>query len=401
MVAMNSTTPVPQFASALSLEPDPQVALEDVCARALAAMSGTPDLAFLFFSAHHVDAASKMACQVCDAIGTDNLLGCSGESIVGTGQEVEMEPAISLWLARLPTTSVQPMRLEFQRATNEGAFTGWPETLPEEWSDDAALLLLGDPFSFPADVLLELVNDEHPGVPVIGGMASAGQTPGSNRLIWGRETFDQGAVAVMLQGGAKITTVVSQGCRPIGQHYVITKAERNVILELGGVSAYRRLEELFQTLPTRDQEMVQQGLHVGRVVSEYQDQFEQGDFLIRNVVGVDPDAGAIAIGDFVRPGQTVQFHIRDADTADAELRQLLSHLEVSPAAALLFTCNGRGTRLFSEPHHDATAIQNAAGAVPLAGLFAAGELGPIGGKNFIHGFTASIALFQAASEEEV
>lgn len=392
---MNSTQPLPQFASALSTELDTSAAVREVCAKALAGFDGTPDLAFLFFSTHHVAAAGAVAKQVCEAIGTDNLVGCSGESIVGVGQEIEMEPAMSLWLARLPGTTVWPMRLDYQRSVGEGAFTGWPEGLPDDWSDHAALFVLGDPFSFPADLLLELVNDEHPGIPVIGGMASAGQTPGCNRLLLGRAAMDQGAVVVLLQGGVQITTVVSQGCRPIGQHFVITKAERNIIQELGGVPAYRRLEELFQTLPTRDQQMVQRGLHVGRVVNEYQDQFEQGDFLIRNVVGIDPDQGTIAIGDYVRPGQTVQFHVRDADTADAELRQLLSRVEHPAAAGLLFTCNGRGTRLFSAPHHDATAIKISAGDIPLAGLFAAGELGPIGDKNFMHGFTASIALFQA------
>jgi small ligand-binding sensory domain FIST len=396
---MNSTQTTPQFGSALSANQDTEAAVAEVCAQALATLGGTPDLAFLFFSPHHVDAAGAIATQVCDAIGTENLLGCSGESIVGAGQEVEMEPAISLWLARLPKTSVRPMRLEYQRAANEGAFTGWHGDLPDNWSRQATLFVLGDPFSFPADLLLDLVNTEQSGVPVIGGMASAGQAPGCNRLLLGREAFDQGAVTVLLDDGVQIRTVVSQGCRPIGQHFVITKAERNVIQELGGVPAYRRLDELFQTLPTRDQQMVQRGLHVGRVVSEYQDQFEQGDFLIRNVVGVDPEEGTIAIGDYVRPGQTVQFHIRDADTADAELRQLLSGVENPIGAGLLFTCNGRGTRLFSEPHHDATAIKNAVGDIPLAGLFAAGELGPIGGKNFMHGFTASIALFHAAHED--
>lgn len=396
---MNSIQPSHQFASALSTLPDTQAALRDVCTKALVDFDGTPDLAFLFFSAHHVEAIDTVPAQVCDAIGTDNLLGCSGESILGVGQEVEMEPAMSLWLARLPGTTVLPMRLEYERATNEGAFIGWPNDLPDNLPAQAALLILGDPFSFPADLLLELVNHEHPGVPVIGGMASAGQTPGSNRLLMGRDVFEQGAAVVLLQGGVQIKTVVSQGCRPIGQHFVITKSERNIIQELGGVPAYRRLEELFQTLPTRDQKMVQHGLHVGRVVNEYQDEFEQGDFLIRNVVNVDPNECAIAISDYVRPGQTVQFHIRDAVTADAELRQLLSQVEEATVAALLFTCNGRGTRLFSEQHHDALAIKNVVGEIPLAGLFAAGEIGPIGGKNFMHGFTASIALFQPASRK--
>jgi small ligand-binding sensory domain FIST len=396
---MNSIHTTPQFSSALSTNHDAAAAIAEVCTKALSALDGTPDLAFLFFSSHHIDAAGALATQVCERVGTDNVFGCSGESIVGVGQEVEMEPAISLWLARLPATSIFPMRLEYQRAANEGAFTGWHEELPDNWPAHATLIVLGDPFSFPADLLLELVNHEQPGVPVIGGMASAGQTPGCNRLVLGREAFDQGATAVLLQGGVQVQTVVSQGCRPIGQHFVITKAERNMIQELGGVPAYRRLEELFLTLPTRDQEMVQSGLHVGRVISEYQDQFEQGDFLIRNVVGVDPEEGAIAISDYVRPGQTVQFHIRDADTADAELRHLLSQVEKPAAAGLLFTCNGRGTRLFSQPHHDAAAINDAAGGIPLAGLFAAGEIGPIGGMNFMHGFTASIALFEAERTE--
>jgi len=398
---MNATQNTPQFASTLSTQVDSREAAAEVCAQALSKFDGTPDLAFLFFSSHHVDAADAIAAQVCDAIGTENLLGCSGESIAGTGQEVEMEPAMSLWLAKLPNSTLRPMRLESQRAGNEGAFTGWHDELPETWPDGAALFVMGDPFSFPADLLLELINNEQPGIPIIGGMASAAQTPGGNRLLFGRNAFDQGAVALLLSGGVRVKTVVSQGCRPIGQHYVITKAERNIIQELGGVPAYRRLEELFQTLPTREQQMVQRGLHVGRVVSEYQDSFEQGDFLIRNVVGVDPEEGIVAIGDYVRPGQTVQFHIRDAETADAELRQMLARVKPSVAAGLLFTCNGRGTRLFAEPHHDAAAVKAAFGDIALAGMFAAGELGPIGGTNFMHGFTASIALFQSETSEEV
>jgi small ligand-binding sensory domain FIST len=177
----------------------------------------------------------------------------------------------------------------------------------------------------------------------------------------------------------------------------VTKAERNVIYELGGKPALAQLREIFDTLPTREQRLVQRALHVGRVVSEYQERFEQGDFLVRNVVGIDASTGAIAIGDYIRPGQTIQFHIRDQEAADAELTQLLADARncdgASPAGALLFTCNGRGTRMFSQPHHDADAIRHAFGSIPLGGFFAQGELGPIGKQNFTHGFTASIALF--------
>jgi small ligand-binding sensory domain FIST len=179
---------------------------------------------------------------------------------------------------------------------------------------------------------------------------------------------------------------------------VVTKAERNIIFELGGKPALVQLREVFSALPTREQQLVQEALHVGRVVSEYQDRFEQGDFLVRNVVGIDSQSGAVAIGDYIRPGQTVQFHVRDEEAASAELAQLLAAARdkssVLPAGALLFTCNGRGTRMFSQPHHDAAAIAQVFGPLPLAGFFAQGEIGPIGRQNFVHGFTASVALFE-------
>lgn len=256
------------------------------------------------------------------------------------------------------------------------------------------MLLLGEPFSFPADYLLERMNEDRAGVPVMGGMASGGTAPAQNRLILGGRGLQEGGVAVVLEGGTPPRSIVSQGCRPVGHHFVVTKAERNIIYELGGRPAFERLREVFDTSPNRDKILMQQGLHVGRVVSEYLEQFTQGDFLIRNVIGVDADAGAIVIGDYIRTGQTIQFHVRDESTADAELRQLLAgHRPQRPGGALLFTCNGRGSRLFSQPHHDAAAIHDTWDELPVAGLFAQGEMGPVGGRNFLHGFTASIALF--------
>jgi len=191
-----------------------------------------------------------------------------------------------------------------------------------------------------------------------------------------------------------IRTIVSQGCRPIGKPMVITQAERNTIQQSGGKRAFDHLAELFQTLPTREQRIFQSGLQIGRVINEYQDSFEFGDFLIRNITGIDQEHGTISIGDYVRPGQTVQFHIRDHDSASAELAQLLKkHTnEGLSKAALLFTCNGRGLNLFQDPNHDAARIQSVA-PIPLSGFFAAGEIGPVGNKSFLHGFTASIVLF--------
>jgi small ligand-binding sensory domain FIST len=258
--------------------------------------------------------------------------------------------------------------------------------------------MVADPFSFPTDPFLKRLSEATAGMQVIGGMASGSNAPGQNRLVLDGEAFSEGAVAVVVGGPLTVRTVVSQGCRPIGRTVIVTKVERNVIRELGRRPALEVLREVFEELPEEDQERVQQGLHIGRVINEYQEKFRRGDFLVRNVIGAD-EAGGIAISDVVRVGQTVQFHVRDADTADEDLRSLLIHeRRARPGAriggALLFTCNGRGSRLFSEPHHDVAVIHDVLGAVPVAGFFAMGEIGPIGGQNFVHGFTASIALFE-------
>ena len=395
---MTSTTfAVARCAAALSTNANTSAAVREVCEVARESLGGPPDLALAFFSTHHVACADRLAAEACELLGTSCLLGTCGESIVGTGREVEEEPALSLWLARWPGATITPMHLEFERTPEGGALDGWPDQLAGEWPEGSFLILLGDPFTFPTDFLLERMNEDRPGVSVIGGMASGSHEPGGNRLILGGQTMAEGAIAIHVSGPVRMRTVVSQGCRPIGKPLVVTKAERNVIHELGGKPALVQLREIFDALPTREQRLVQTALHVGRVVSEYQERFEQGDFLVRNVIGIDSSSGAVAIGDYIRPGQTVQFHVRDQEAADAELKQLLAGAATknpSPHGGLLFTCNGRGTRMFSQPHHDAEAISRAFGPLPIAGLFAAGEIGPIGKQNFVHGFTASVGLFE-------
>jgi small ligand-binding sensory domain FIST len=227
-------------------------------------------------------------------------------------------------------------------------------------------------------------------------MASGGG-PGENRLFLYDQMLDSGAIGVVVRGGPRVRTIVSQGCRPIGTPFVVTRADRNVIYELGGIPPLERLQKIYPELPPRDQQLVESGVHLGVAINEYQDTFNRGDFLIVNVHGADRTSGALATGGLMRVGQTVQFHIRDADTADEDLRHLLQQDQspgASRRAALLFTCNGRGTRMFSIPHHDALAIQQVLGPLPLAGFFAQGELGPVGAKNYIHGFTASVVLFE-------
>jgi len=385
------------FSSALSTQLDTSKAAAEACAAARSSLGETPDLAIVFFSREHATQADSLAGKLCDALGTDNVLGCSGESIVGIGQEVEDGPALSVWLAKWPGVTTHLLNLNFERTPEGGVIQGWTDELAGEWPEGTFMVLLGEPYSFPADALLERLNEDRPGVPVVGGMASGGHGPGEHRLILGRKSFAEGAAAALISGPVRLRTIVSQGCRPIGRHFVVTKSERNIIHELGGKPALIQLKEIFDELPNREKLLVQKAPHLGRVVSEYQERFEQGDFLVRNVIGSDP-SGAIAVTDYIRVGQTVQFHVRDQESADAELKQLLAAAKKQkphPLGGLLFTCNGRGTRLFSQPHHDAAAIEKALGKIPIAGFFAQGELGPIGKQNFMHGFTASIALFEA------
>jgi small ligand-binding sensory domain FIST len=275
---------------------------------------------------------------------------------------------------------------------------GWPDAIVDADSEKSTLLMLGDPFSVPTDLLLQRVNEDHPGLRVVGGMASGIHAAGECRLLLGDAIHREGAAGVLLQGPIGLRPVVSQGCRPIGRPFVVTKGEENVILQLGGRPPLAILQELWQSLDDQEKKLFQQGLHVGRVINEYQGDFQRGDFLIRNVIGLDRTTGALAITDRVRVGQTLQFQVRDAATADEDLHALLQ-LDISahakpPAGALLFSCNGRGKRLFGVPDHDAATLRAEAGDIPVAGFFAQGELGPVGGQNFIHGFTASVALFE-------
>src|SRR5437867_3596723 len=233
---------------------------------------------------------------------------------------------------------------------------------------------------------------------VIGDTASGAQEPGANRLLFNDTVVDAGDIGVAVTGAVCIRTIVSQGCRPIGDRFMITQAEQNVIHELSGKPALERLREVFSSLSATEQRQAERALHMGIVIDEHKDQFERGDFLIRNLIGVDQKSGSLAVADYVRVGQTAQFQIRDGASASEDLRALLTgecedtHAG-DPIGALLFSCNGRGQRFFRTPHHDVTAVREKMGGIPVGGFFAMGEIGPVGGNNFLHGYTASVALF--------
>lgn len=376
------------YGAAISEHPLATQATGEVVGEVVEQVGEAPDLAVLFVTNPHLGLLSEIVETVRTVLRPGTLIGASAGSVIGGGTEVEDGPAISLWAAR--TGPVEPVRLQTQRLNGGWALTGLP-TLDEEDDRERVLLLLTDPFTLPADGVLERLKAKAPGVRVIGGMASAARMAGGNRLVLDDAVHADGAVGVLLGPDVVATTVVSQGCRPVGQPYVVTRSTDNVIHDLGGIPALDRLREVVGALPAEDRELVQQGLHVGRVIDERRDTYDRGDFLVRGVLGADAEAGDLAIGDRAEVGSTVQFQVRDADSADEDLRQLLAG--ESGRAALVFTCTGRGSLLFGEPDHDARLVHEHVARGAVAGMFCAGELGPVGPGNFVHSYTASVLLF--------
>jgi small ligand-binding sensory domain FIST len=377
------------FAAALSEHPVPTQATGEVIGQVLDALGPTaepPDLALLFVTAPHLCAVDDIATAVRATLAPRTLLGCTAESVVGGAQEIEQRPAVVLWAGH--TGPVTPFHARVVPSPDGNALIGWPEI---DTASASAVLVLADPFTFPTDDVLKREGEERPGLPIVGGLASAAMAPGGNRLVLDTQVMADGAVGAVLGPGVDVAAVVSQGCRPVGDPLVITKAEGNIVYELAGKPALERLQDVARSLDDDDRQLLARGVHLGRVIDESQATFGPGDFLVRNVLGGDPSNGAIAVGDLVDVGSTAQFQVRDAASADDELHRMLEGRVAE--GALLFTCNGRGTRLFGRPDHDAEILAEHVPPRAVAGMFCAGELGPVGRKNFLHGFTASVVLF--------
>ncbi|MEK7301005.1 MAG: FIST N-terminal domain-containing protein [Nitrospirota bacterium] len=398
MPSLSPTSPIQaatfHFVSAVSRNPDTEAAARDLVDEVRAKLGGvTPDLAFVFFSSHHVSRADLLAETMTDVLGARVALGCSGEGVIAGAEELETSPAVTLWTACLPGVTLSPVRLSFSQTQDQFSLPGWPESDGQE----GTFLLLADPFSTPMQDVLSLLEERYPGAAAIGGLAGGGQDAGENRLFLGRQIFESGLVGVRISGPIEVRPVISQGCRPIGERYVVTKAEHNLVHEMGGTPALTRLQAVFESLGGDDRRRAHRALHVGIVIDEHRNRFERGDFLVRNLVGADQTTGAVAIGDVVQEGQTVQFHLRDAKSASEDLHLLLaadrSRHPNAPLGALVFSCCGRGQGLFGRPHHDSGVLTERLGQIPVAGFFAQGEIGPVGGRNFLHGYTASMALF--------
>jgi small ligand-binding sensory domain FIST len=378
------------FAASMSEHPIATHATGEVVGDVLEAIGDQPDLAVLFVTAAHTGALEDIASTVRGVLRPGTLLGVTAVSVLAGDREVEELPAITLWAARLGAP-VTPVRLDASIPSIGIAISGLDHELTGS-SEERTLLLLADPFSMPVDGFLDAAPESYPGLRVVGGLASAARGPGGNRLVLDGSQYTDGAVGALLPRVDSLSAVVSQGCRPIGSPMTVTRSDGRIIYELAGRPALERLVELLEGLDGEERALAQRGIHLGRVIDEHKIDFERGDFLIRTVLGGDRDVGAIAVGDDVDIGATVQFQVRDADSADHDLRELLAGRRAQ--GALVFTCNGRGTHLFGKPDHDAQVINAHVDGGATAGMFCAGEVGPIGDRSFLHGFTASILLFE-------
>jgi small ligand-binding sensory domain FIST len=369
--------------------------------RARAGLDPPCDLAIVFASGHHLGMAKWLLSEVHDRLEPRALIGCGAGGTVAGGHELEDTPGVVVWGASLPGAELETMHLTAERDGEGFLLLGLPEPFAAgDQSDpgsDESVIALCDPFSFPAEELLAALERSRPHLPVLGGLASASFAGGAVLLRDG-EVHSEGAVAVSLRG-VEVLPCVSQGAGPVGPEMTITSGEANVIGELAGKPAMERLGEVIAGLPVRERELAASGVLVGLVIDENRPEYERGDFLVRPIIGADRESGAIAIGEPVRVGQTVRLQVRDAASADEDLRQALRAQAQAlgsdgAAGALLFTCNGRGSHMFDLPDHDASAVEDSLGA-PIAGFFCAGEIGPVGGRNFLHGFTATMAVFPA------
>ena len=368
--------------------------------RAASSLQAPCDLAVVFASGQHLGMAKWLLSEVHERLEPRALIGCGAGGTLAAGRELEESPSVVVWAASLPGAELETMHLTAERDAEGFRLLGLPESLAGADGDpatDEAVIVLCDPFSFPAEELLAALERSRPHVPVLGGLASASFAGGA-MLMRDGDVHTDGAVAIRLRG-VEVLPCVSQGAGPVGPEMTITKAEANVIGELAGKPAMERLGEVIAALPERERELAASGVLIGLVIDENRPEYERGDFLVRPIIGADRETGAIAIGEPVRVGQTVRLQVRDAASADEDLRQALRAQAQAlgsdgAAGALLFTCNGRGSHMFEVPDHDASALEDALGA-PSAGFFCAGEIGPVGGRNFLHGFTATMAVFPA------
>jgi small ligand-binding sensory domain FIST len=414
-----------QWTNALSTRPSLETAITEVVERIKLSLSGNPDLGILFVSSAYATDFPRVVPLLLEKLPIPILIGCGGGGIIGMANgaavEIEANPALSLSVAQLPGVAIHPFYLSAEVLPDlDSPPQTWVELIGVSPQNQPKFILLSDPFTSKVNDLLEGLDFAYPGSTKVGGLASAAMMGVPSALFYhapdysGHSLYREGTVGVALSGNLVLETIVAQGCRPIGKLYQISESERNIILGLSeiengdaSIESFKArppldvLREILQTLNDKDKELAQHSLFIGIARDEFQSQLGQGDFLIRNLLGVDPRQGAMAVGDRIRPGQRVQFHLRDSHTSAEDLELLLTSYRQqqqnnlsSAAGALMFSCLGRGETLYGIPNFDSGLFQRYLHNIPLGGFFCNGEIGPVGERTFLHGYTSAFAIFR-------
>jgi len=401
-----------QWTNALSTRSSLEAAINDVIEQAVASLTAPADLGLVFISSAFMSEYTRLLPLLAEKLSVPILIGCSAGGVIGSKQtgeteEIEAEPALSLTLAHLPGVKIRPFHILAEELPDS-------DSSPNAWIDLVGVpplpvpqfILLSSPFGSATNDLLQGLDFAYPGSVVVGGQASSGFMNGPVGLFCNDKLCREGTVGIALTGNIVLDTIVSQGCRPIGQPLQVTKAERNIILELDEKVPLMVLRNLISSLSEEDRTLAQHSLFVGLAMDEFRMNLHSGDFLIRNILGVDPKAGAIAISDRIRAGQRLQFHLREAQASSQDLENLLQEYQnenentsqPSPVGALMFTCLGRGTGLYGQPNFDSQLFSRYLHDIPLGGCFCGGEIGPVSGRTFLHGYTSVFAICRSLEE---
>lgn len=409
-----------KWASAISTRYSLEAAVKEVTRQTQHALGQPADLALVFISSSFASEYSRLLPLLQDHLTVPHLIGCGGEGVIGMNrdgesEEVESEPALALMLGHLPGVNLHPFHIVAEDLPDlDSPPDQWIDLIGVEVETQPHFVLLADALTAKINDLLQGLDYAYPGAIKIGGLTNSNNSRGCG-LFCNSTLYREGCIGIALSGNLVLETIVAQGCRPIGEPYRVAEAERNIVLKLEPLTVeaspssssarlqtpLEALEDLIRELSESDRQLAQDSLFVGVVRDEFKQTLEPGDFLIRNLIGLDPRAGAIAIGDRVRPGQRIQFHLRDSEASAADLELLLRRYNqtleptAQPNGALLFSCLGRGVGLYGKPNFDSRLFSRYLNTIPLSGFFCYGEIGPLGGETFLHGYTSAFGIFRS------
>jgi small ligand-binding sensory domain FIST len=361
------------------------------------------DLSLVFPSQHHLFDYGRILPRLRENLGPAQTVGCSANSVIGSHLELENQPGVSVVAAHLPGVEFAIHRVRRSELPQlDGSPQPWRELLGVDPRLKPDFIVLADPFSLEVQHLLTGIDYAYPDSTVVGGLASGAQGPRGNALFDGKNIHRSGALVIALWGNVKIDALVAQGCRPIGKPARVTECDGHLLTGIDEQSPTEYLAALYESLDDDTRGLVRHSLHMGVVVDELRDELGPGDFLVRNILGMHQESGVVAIGSDLRPGQTVQFHVRDGKTADRDLREQLerygrNHPADRIAGALQFSCLGRGQSLSGTPNHDVGVLQETLGPLPVGGFFGNGEIGPVSQTTHLHGYTTVLGLFHPRS----